>query len=643
MNADDALELAARGWPILWLHAIKDGRCTCGKADCSTPAKHPRTAHGVDDATTDPETVRAWAERWPHSNIGIATGAPGPDVIDIDDPETARDLALACGQTNAPMVATSRGVHFYFRGTDGPSLAFPWGEVKRRRTYVVTPPSAHESGKVYTWLLSPNGALPHLPDGLVSERSSVGAGESQKREHVGPGSMYDYLVDRAVRLARAGEGDVDVVEQALLAAFELKREPGKAYSGDTRDTRRIAEWAVTSEIAERERKSDSSRFGRYRDSRRRPQDEAPPDADRYAGRILNVPKLLSEPDEDTLWRCDRFVADGFLTTLAGVHGEGKSWLALALACAVARGKRAAGLDCAAGNAVIFDAENGPKLMIRRFRAIGDADLPVSLVDVGGLHVLRDIDWIKQTVIDIGAQFVVLDSLRMLSSGAKENDGDVMEPIITALKMLARETDTGVLLIHHRGKSEGSDYRGTSVIGDQTDLMFHLERVKDDPDGATRRRLACRKCRIDEEPEPRWLEINADRDAGTVRIGRAAAYEPERERPRDDHQQGVLAALSERPLSVRRVAEAAGLASTTAHRVLHDLERDGKAQQVDGGWTVPLFRSTRGVERVEHPETPVDKPDSSVPPFRSTRGSGTVEHGAVDRDELRRRMTEGWDQ
>ena len=55
--------------------------------------------------------------------------------------------------------------------------------------------------------------------------------------------------------------------------------------------------------------------------------------------------------------------------------------------------------------------------------------------------------------------MVFDSLRVLSSGVKENDGDALEPIVTALKMLARDTGAAVILIHHRGKNEGSDYRG----------------------------------------------------------------------------------------------------------------------------------------------------------------------------------------
>jgi hypothetical protein len=45
-----ALTYAERGWPVLPLYSIANGRCTCGK-DCSSPAKHPHTRHGVNDAS----------------------------------------------------------------------------------------------------------------------------------------------------------------------------------------------------------------------------------------------------------------------------------------------------------------------------------------------------------------------------------------------------------------------------------------------------------------------------------------------------------------------------------------------------------------------------------------------------------------
>ena len=51
------------------------------------PGKHPRTSHGVRDATTSTETVHDWLVllRWPDANRAIAIGfTSGLVVLDID-------------------------------------------------------------------------------------------------------------------------------------------------------------------------------------------------------------------------------------------------------------------------------------------------------------------------------------------------------------------------------------------------------------------------------------------------------------------------------------------------------------------------------------------------------------------------------
>ena len=64
-----ALAYATRGWPVL---------------PCQPGRKTPATRHGVRDATTDPGQITAWFGRHPDWNLAIATGAPGPDVLDVD-------------------------------------------------------------------------------------------------------------------------------------------------------------------------------------------------------------------------------------------------------------------------------------------------------------------------------------------------------------------------------------------------------------------------------------------------------------------------------------------------------------------------------------------------------------------------------
>ena len=311
--------------------------------------------------------------------------------------------------------------------------------------------------------------------------------------------------------------------------------------------------------------------------------------DRYRDRVLDVAAMLAAPEEPIPWRCEGFAADGFLTVLAGRGKEGKSWLALTLAHGVARGKPAAGFRCELGRALIFDAENGAKLIARRFRAAGIAPpIAIQPVEASGLRITDDLDWFQSVVAEQRANLVIFDSLRVLATGTKENSSDEVEPVITALKLLARETGAAVVLVHHRGRSEKSEFRGSSVILDQTDLLFRLERIEGDPEARTRRRLSTVGCRIDEEPPPRWLTIKADRNAGVVHVEEAEPYEgdgPGRPRERDRLRDRVLALLDQTPRSGRSIAEALGRSPDdgTTKRVLNDLRAEGLADHTPSGW------------------------------------------------------------
>ena len=64
-----ALAYARHGWPVF---------------PCKPGSKEPATAHGHLDATTDPARIADWWRAVPVRNVAIATGAPGPDVLDID-------------------------------------------------------------------------------------------------------------------------------------------------------------------------------------------------------------------------------------------------------------------------------------------------------------------------------------------------------------------------------------------------------------------------------------------------------------------------------------------------------------------------------------------------------------------------------
>jgi len=151
-----ALTYAARGWPVF---------------PCQAGQKIPATAHGYLDATTDEQRITAWFRRHPDWNLAIATGAPGPDVLDVDQHGPAGNGYAALARLSqaglldgaAAYVRTpSGGLHAYFSGSAQRNGHLPAHHLdfRSRGGYVLAPPSRVD-GKPYQVIPTVNagGAL----------------------------------------------------------------------------------------------------------------------------------------------------------------------------------------------------------------------------------------------------------------------------------------------------------------------------------------------------------------------------------------------------------------------------------------------------------------------------------------------------
>ena len=159
-----ALSYAQRGWFVFPCHTVCDGGCSCRRANCGSPGKHPRIAGGLNAASADPEAISRWWTRWPSANVAIRTGAvSGLVVVDIDPDHggvaTLRELVDSHGPlTRGPVVRTgSGGWHAYFRHP-GQKVRNSAGtrlgagvDVRADGGYVIAPPSRHASGRQYRW------------------------------------------------------------------------------------------------------------------------------------------------------------------------------------------------------------------------------------------------------------------------------------------------------------------------------------------------------------------------------------------------------------------------------------------------------------------------------------------------------------
>jgi hypothetical protein len=147
-----ALAYAQRGWPVF---------------PCQPGQKIPATTHGYRNASTDPEQITAWFGRRPGCNLAIATGFPGPDVLDVDQHGPAgdgfaalmqlRDVRLLDGAA-AYVRTPSGGLHAYFTGTHQRNGHLPAHHLDFLAIggYVLAPPST-VGGKPYRILWEPDG------------------------------------------------------------------------------------------------------------------------------------------------------------------------------------------------------------------------------------------------------------------------------------------------------------------------------------------------------------------------------------------------------------------------------------------------------------------------------------------------------
>jgi hypothetical protein len=131
-----ALAYARHGWPVF---------------PCRPGGKEPATLHGHVEATTEPQRIADWWRAVPGRNVAIATGAPGPDVLDIDVRPAGsgypawrrlQHAGLAAGPV-ALVRTPSGGLHAYYSGTGQRSGRIPAEHLDFKATggYVLDPPS----------------------------------------------------------------------------------------------------------------------------------------------------------------------------------------------------------------------------------------------------------------------------------------------------------------------------------------------------------------------------------------------------------------------------------------------------------------------------------------------------------------------
>lgn len=222
-----AISYADLGLLVLPLWSAHDGRCDCGKAECTSAGKHPHgryARHGLKDATQDGAVICSWFNNGQAVNIGILTGVEsGIVVLDIDPRHGGEESLKVLGllPDTAKAATGGGGWHYFFRhpGDEVRNSAGKLGDgldIRGDGGYVVAAPSVHVSGQQYRWLRDPRAGLAELPGNILDRLVGAPAAKisSTVEGAIPKGQRDNTLTSLAGTMRRRG-----MSESAILAAL----------------------------------------------------------------------------------------------------------------------------------------------------------------------------------------------------------------------------------------------------------------------------------------------------------------------------------------------------------------------------------------------------------------------------------------
>jgi hypothetical protein len=510
---DAALKYAERGFRVLPLHTIKSGICSCGDKECRTPAKHPLTLHGAQEASNDEMTIRGWWSKWPQANIGLAMGDAGCVAIDIDTRNlghlTWEQILAQNGELpETPTQRTGNGQHYLVRidpamisrvrGKLGPGIDI------KANGYIVAEPSIHHSGRRYAW----DDGLDPL-QGFMPAQAPVWL-ERMLLEPLGgnisPNSPNLGIVTLPVQLQEAADAlshlDADEYHQWIEAGMALH-----ATGLGNAAYQTWVNWSQdSSKFDHKLQRAKWVSFGRNRQAgvtiktlfsraqavgwvnpltiKRTGSSSEPLNPD---GLILNLDQLR-ERASGLKWLVKHVIPDNSIGMFFGASGTYKSFIALDFGFHMAHGLPWLDRKTRGGAVVYIAAEGGAGLWNRirawhldRKLAIGSIPFYVCPVAVN-LGEESSVLAVQKAILDLGIEprMVVVDTLSQTFAG-DENKREEAAAYLRSLgaQIRARFACT-VLLIHHTGHSTNERPRGSSAFIADLDFLFGVFKEKEDP-------------------------------------------------------------------------------------------------------------------------------------------------------------------
>ncbi len=293
------------------------------------------------------------------------------------------------------------------------------------------------------------------------------------------------------------------------------------------------------------------------------------------------------PQPPVNWVVDQLIAPGSVSIFYGFSATKKTYSLISLGVHATLGKDWLGFKVRACRVLFIDEEsNERRLKMRLHDALNGAgagaSTQFSFVSLAGFKLSnpQDVDEIIELIRKQGAGLVIIDSLAAIKDGDENSVNDV-QPVMSALRRIAAETDAAVVVIHHRAKS--GSYRGSTAIMASMDVLV---RVTSEP-GSPFVNFQVEKNRDGDTPRfagrANWVTDPVDPQKNQFYLESAVWVEKKEESGRSPAEEFVLNYLNEHGESSRTdILAATGdiCSPKSASNALYDLLSDEVIRRVN---------------------------------------------------------------
>lgn len=192
--------------------------------------------------------------------------------------------------------------------------------------------------------------------------------------------------------------------------------------------------------------------------------------------LMTVDGLMKT--EDNLdWLVDGLLSRGGFSLMSGAPKSGKSTLTRQLAKSVSRGEEFLGREVHKGTVLYLALEEQVSMFKDQFKKLGITKDDNILIHIGDIASIDPYAEVRKLVEEQEPDLVVVDTLLLLGKIENANDYTTVNNALKEVRMIARQTGTHIIGVHHTNKGEGGGTKkimGSVAIHGAVDNAIMLE-------------------------------------------------------------------------------------------------------------------------------------------------------------------------